>query len=656
MDKLSSFSLCDTESLDWTQSEVKSQNVMSFVGDSQFPLSSLICLDSQDIGDRCVSQDRLFPAIFSDSFETTASLDMGRWDLAAGEVKSQSPAENLGQAEAVMCPPPSLDTQEFEIRYARSEHLSSLECQSMERSSLDEMGRWDLADGEAISQALVRPLREAETPPCPLASLDTQEFERRCVEPVGKTPVNYLDTSMKSSADTLGFSDSGDIKDSPRSPTKFFVGENMTLRSPAALDDQDLEVGLTRKNDVSSLKSLELAELTPGQEKSQIPLNEFYKDTQIQPRLVCLRTHQVPSPWVASKDASAVQPISSLDLAEINSSKESPFPNWSGSRSRRNDVEDNVVISKDGLVKYKSSESAEHIGCETKTDFPLLHPQDLVTTTEFQVAVGSAVQTGISAGLLDVPSFNHTPDKHGIVNGHRKKRKNQNLLLSSDDTRSPTTLKRSVIKLGRTLRGNAAPCRSPLRPLRFSSSLITDEKYGGVTEAKHTHELKGVKIEAEYLENMARAAVQELFPSGQTYPTGKENVGCHGTLKQLDAAVSATSKTIKREPQSDNVFLPPGEEHPSSSNHLKISFQTLKQSHILEVGPRHNTLWVTNILGKSISSIQTQLSSRVGSNSHLAKAKVPEDHERTQEWRCPKASKRLLYNKPRQRSLDGWLK
>ncbi|BFI31723.1 hypothetical protein MPTK2_3g24380 [Marchantia polymorpha subsp. ruderalis] len=619
MDKLLSSSLCDSESLDWTQSEVQYQNNMSFVGDSQFPMSASICLDSQVIEDKCVSQYPLFPAVFPDSIETTASLDMGRWDLAAGEAKSQASADH---PEAVMCPPPSLDTQEFEIRFARSDHLSSLECESIERSSL---GRWDFADGEAISQALIRPLREAETPPCPQASLETQEFERRCVEPVGKTSVNYLDTPMNSSPNTSGFSDSGDIKDSPRSLSNFFVGENNTLRSPAALDDHEhnLEVGFNRQSDLLSLKSLEHAELTRGQQKSQIPLDEFHNDTRKQPRLVHSRTHQeAPSPWVDSKDLSAVQPIASLDLAENNSSKVSPFLNRSESHSQRNDVEDNADISKDGLVNCKSSDSAEHIGHETKTGFPLLHSQDLVTTTESQVAVGSA---GISAGLLDVPVFDRTTEKHSIVNGRIKKRKNQNLPLSRDDMRSPTTPTRSVIKLGRILGGNTAPCRSPLRPLRLSSSIVTDEKYGRVTEAKQSYELKGVKIEAECLENLARAAVREIFPSEQTYPTGKENVGCHRTLKQLDAAMSATFKTIKRELQSDN-------------------------------GPKQITLLVTSTIGKSHSSVKTQSSSPVGSNSHHAKAKVPEDHEQTQEWRCPQASKRLLYNKPRQRSLDGWLK
>lgn len=135
-------------------SEARSQNSLSIVCDSQFPLSLPLCPDSQGTNntpvaiiniaysnlirfisliitntsaltpDTGVRFGRLDHQCLKNS-ETAEYLDLECWDLADGDVKSQESGGRLGHARPVHCPPPSLDTQgTYEVATLRFTNVS----------------------------------------------------------------------------------------------------------------------------------------------------------------------------------------------------------------------------------------------------------------------------------------------------------------------------------------------------------------------------------------------------------------------------------------------------------------------------------------------------------------------------------------------------
>ncbi|CAM6111962.1 unnamed protein product [Calypogeia fissa] len=100
--------------------------------------------------------------------EDCSSVDsMADFDLASGEARSQSPLGNFYGSQLLQCPPPTLDTQEFLAHNAYGK-----DC-----SSVDSMADFDLAPGEARSQSPLGDFYGSQLLRCPPPTLDTQEFE-----------------------------------------------------------------------------------------------------------------------------------------------------------------------------------------------------------------------------------------------------------------------------------------------------------------------------------------------------------------------------------------------------------------------------------------------------------------------------------------------
>ncbi|KAL2633098.1 hypothetical protein R1flu_004577 [Riccia fluitans] len=643
------------DSLRWADSEVRSQSPLSFVGDSQFPLSVPVCPDSQDVDIRPVREDS--PSL--NSFGSSGSLgsfDMKCWDLAEGERKSQSTGNHPGLAHTLLCPPPSLGTQEFETRYMKVDHTSNGKCfQSPGTSSLDEMTCWDLAEGEAISQDAGQPFADAETPICSPASLDSQEFIRRCA----------TEGSIKWSAEDLDVLPSNACKDchaadseaGPESPLQALDGDDMPVFPLPPVSGQDVELSFSSPERVSSPDSNFMG-LKPvsGPERPQRLISELF-GCETKEWL----ESSAASPGAAlglglkeKENVQTVNQIASQDAALNDTGIRVPQIHLNTFQKQRIvgvDAEPNKLLLVANVAENVSaaanSEQPEH-GAESDIRLPL--GRRLKLQAKCLAAVQDEVLASEPAQQIIFPSTTLSPDIDCNVNFHLSKRKSREKSWSFEDdilgTRSQTF--KGHLSNGKL---SIAINRSPLAPISANLRLSIDRSdEEALISSRQSCELNVLLSEGENMKNTPHTEASELIPSSQQYLFEKSNLEFQQLPKEVRSAAE-TSPTTELKTKTKTKF-DAGDKSP-----LDFSGPILQPSRKGRV--QDGRLKSVTGLNKdkpdktSSFAVQSRLSSRVGVSSNAASVTKPAPAFESRRYVFSEAGAKM---QPQDRRVAGSLK